>query len=218
MNQSITSVLYLILIVISSSCNVQKADPSSRAFSNTDQETDHLSQTRRMVISNVHLDLQVENVDTANVALSSLATAYSGYTTEMGNERTVLRVKSEMLDKVLLEIGEIGKIKDQVASGVDVTDEYFDHQIRLENAEKTRNRYLELLDIAKTVDEIIKIEKELERLNETIDLIKGRMNRLSHLSEYATIHINLTERVKPGLVGYVFVGLYKSVEWLFVRS
>ena len=218
MNQSITSVLYLILIVISSSCNVQKADPSSRAFSNTDQETDHLSQTRRMVISNVHLDLQVENVDTANVALSSLATAYSGYTTEVGNERTVLRVKSEMLDKVLLEIGEIGKIKDQVASGVDVTDEYFDHQIRLENAEKTRNRYLELLDIAKTVDEIIKIEKELERLNETIDLIKGRMNRLSHLSEYATIHINLTERVKPGLVGYVFVGLYKSVEWLFVRS
>ena len=218
MNQSITSVLYLILIVISSSCNVQKADPSSRAFSNTDQETDHLSQTRRMVISNVHLDLQVENVDTANVALSSLATAYSGYTTEMGNERTVLRVKSELLDKVLLEIGEIGKIKDQVASGVDVTDEYFDHQIRLENAEKTRNRYLELLDIAKTVDEIIKIEKELERLNETIDLIKGRMNRLSHLSEYATIHINLTERVKPGLVGYVFVGLYKSVEWLFVRS
>ena len=46
-----------------------------------------------------------------------------------------------------------------------------DLEIRLENAEKARNRYLELLDKAETVGEVLSVEKELERLNEKIDLI-----------------------------------------------
>ena len=218
MKRTYTQLFVVLLMAIMSSCAVNQADRSSQELTDLKREAGSTTQAKRKIISNVHLTLQVENVDTANHALTSLATAYNGYTTEVGDARTIIRVKSEMLDKVLERIGEIGTIKDQTASGVDVTDEYFDHQIRLENAQKTRDRYLELLKIAKTVDEIIKIEKELERLNETIDLIKGRMNRLAHLSDYATIHITFTERVKPGLVGYVFVGLYKSVEWLFVRS
>jgi hypothetical protein len=50
------------------------------------------------------------------------------------------------------------------------------------------------------------------------DELKERLNRLSHLEAYATITVDLQEKVKPGLIGYVFVGLYQGVKWLFVRN
>ncbi|MBK6622314.1 MAG: DUF4349 domain-containing protein [Saprospirales bacterium] len=102
--------------------------------------------------------------------------------------------------------------------GQDVTDEYTDYQIRLDNARKARERYLELLAKAENVEAALKVEKELERLNETIDLLEGKMTRIDHLSEFSTITIALKERKNPGLIGYIGIGLYYSVKWLFVRN
>ena len=102
--------------------------------------------------------------------------------------------------------------------GQDVTEEYTDYKIRLENAEKARKRYLELLAKAEDVEATLKVEKELERLNETIDLLKGKMKRINHLSEYSTITVNLKEKKKPGLLGYIGIAIYHSVKWLFVRN
>ena len=81
-----------------------------------------------------------------------------------------------------------------------------------------RKIYLELLKKAENVETALKVEKELERLNETIDLIKGKMNRINNLAEYSTIVINLKEKKKPGIIGYIGIGLYHSVKWLFVRN
>ncbi|MBL4577871.1 MAG: DUF4349 domain-containing protein, partial [Flavobacteriales bacterium] len=90
--------------------------------------------------------------------------------------------------------------------------------IRLDNAEKSRKRYLELLNMANTVSQALLVEHELERLNQTIDLLKGKINRMSHLTAYATITINLKEEVKPGVLGYMGIAIYHSVKWLFVRG
>ena len=60
--------------------------------------------------------------------------------------------------------------------------------------------------------------RELERLNETIGLLKGRMARLDHLEAYSTINVELRERKKPGLLGYIGLGAYHAVKWLFVRN
>jgi hypothetical protein len=40
---------------------------------------------------------------------------------------------------------------------------------------------------------------------------------MSHLTEYSTININLEQKEKLGILGYVFVGLYKGISWLFIR-
>lgn len=99
-----------------------------------------------------------------------------------------------------------------------MTEDYLDFKIRLENAEKSRERYLELLSQAENVEAALKVEKELERLNASIDILKGKMNRIDHLSEFSTITVNLKEKKKPGPLGYIGIGLYRSVMWLFVRN
>ncbi len=175
-------------------------------------------QTRRKMLYSANLTLVIENPDTANLRIEQIAERYEGYASEIGTYQSVIRVKSGQLEAAIADISTLGRLDRKNLRGNDVTEEYFDYQVRLENAQKARNRYLELLDQAQTVDEILKVEKELERLNETIDLLKGKMNRIDHLDAYATITINLKERKKPGVLGYIGLGLYHSVKWLFVRG
>ncbi len=172
----------------------------------------------RKVLFTANLDLRVDHPDTANVALEQLANNFGGYVQELGTYRTVIRVKSNTLDEAIEQIGKIGKVLNKEIIGSDVTVSYQDAGIRLENAQKARNRYLELLKKAETVDEILKVEKELERLNTELDLLRGRINRIDHLEAFSTININLKERKKPGILGYIGLGLYHSVKWLFVRN
>jgi len=175
-------------------------------------------QTGRKILYSAYLTLVVENPDTANLRIEQIAERYEGYASEIGTYQSVIRVKSGQLEAAIADISTLGRLDRKNLRGDDVTEEYFDYQVRLENAQKARGRYLELLDQAQTVDEILKVEKELERLNETIDLLKGKMNRIDHLSAFATITINLQERKKPGVLGYIGLGLYHSVKWLFVRG
>jgi Domain of unknown function (DUF4349) len=172
----------------------------------------------RMVIQNSSMKMVVPNPDTLNNRLVEIAKKYGGYVVALGTEQSTIRVSAGQLDNALQEIGKQGKLKYQYISGTDVTDEFKDYEIRLDNATKARQRYLELLEKAENVEAALKVEKELERLNGEIDLLKGKMGRLTHLAEFSTIEIDIEQKQKIGVLGYVFVGLYKSVKWLFVRG
>ncbi|NQY11307.1 MAG: DUF4349 domain-containing protein [Flavobacteriales bacterium] len=172
----------------------------------------------KKMIYRASLSLIVENPDSTNVYIEKVAEKYKGYVNKIGTDQTIIRVKSGNLDAAVKDISELGKVERKTKTGEDVTEDYLDFKIRLENAEMARKRYLELLKKAENVETALKVEKELERLNETIDLIKGKMNRINNLAEYSTIVINLKEKKKPGIIGYIGIGLYHSVKWLFVRN
>ena len=150
--------------------------------------------------------------------IADIAEKYGGYVNEMGTYQATIRVESGQLDAAIADLATLGKLARKNIVGQDVTEAYQDYQIRLENAQKARDRYLELLNKAETVEEILKVERELERLNETIDLLKGKMARIEHLEAYSTITVALRERKKPGLLGYIGLGVYHAVKWLFVRN
>ena len=173
---------------------------------------------KKMIIQQVSLNLVVPNTDTLNAQLARLAVKYEGYVVTAGTEYSAIRVKAVNLELALKELSTLGSIKSKSVSGHDVTEEYHDYQIRFENATKARERYLELLSKAENVEATLKVEKELERLNGEIDLLKGKMGKLEHLSDYATINVDIRQKRKLGVLGHVFVTLYKGVKWLFVRD
>jgi len=204
----------------------KKSSYSGSSYKNTSflgdadkkEKTNKTQSDKRIIIYDASVNLRVKNTDTTNVHLKEIAEKYDGYAMSMGNKRTEIRVKAEKLNNAINDISKIGKIRDKTIYGSDVTDEYFDYQIRLENAKKARQRYLELLSKAENVEATLKVEKELERLNGEIDTMEGKLNRLTHLSEFSTLTIYLQQRKKLGILGYVCVGLYESVRWLFIRG
>lgn len=230
MKNTLFLIFLLLLVITGSSCTAsrpsapaygqdQRLKESGPEFLFKDQSVEAYGvELERKVLFSAFLSLTVENPDTANAQILRIAKKFNGYANESGTYRTVIRIRSNKLDQAIGEISQLGKVKDKNITGQDVTEEFRDYQIRLENAEKARNRYLELLAKAENVEAALKVERELERLNETIDLLKGKINRINHLEEFSTIHINLQEKKKPGILGYIGLGLYHSVKWLFVRN
>jgi hypothetical protein len=62
-------------------------------------------------------------------------------------------------------------------------------KIRLENERKLEKRYLELLDRARTVKEILEIEEKLSRVRQEIESKEGRLRYLDNQVNYSTIGI-----------------------------
>jgi len=183
-----------------------------------DANKQKMEEDKRMMIYNASITVEAKNPDSVASQVSVLAKKYAGYVLSSGNSYTTIRIKSANLKDALNDISGLGKVTSKHISGADVTDEFTDYQIRLDNAEKARKRYLELLAKANTVGETLQIEKELERLNGEIDLLKGKMNRIAHLVDYSTLTVYHQEKTKLGVLGYVFVGTFKAIKWLFVRN
>ncbi|OJJ21621.1 hypothetical protein BKI52_14005 [marine bacterium AO1-C] len=174
----------------------------------------------RLIIYDAYMQLVHDQPDSDSLKnfFMQLAQKYEGYVLNINSSRVKVRVPSKDIQAAIQDLTAIGKVKDKSITTRDVTAKFYDRTIRLENAQKTRARYLKLLDKAKNVEEILKVEKELERLNATIDLLKGELNQYSHLVTYSTINVRLNLRDKPGILSYPLIGLYKGVRWLFVRN
>ena len=218
--------IFILIFVIFTNCSSNKnyshaPNPYARSVTiGVSGNINKINKTNnnKKIIFSAYLSLTIENPDTVNSRIKQIAKNYGGYVNLIGTHRTIIRVKSDKFNNAVKDISKLGRLDSKSITGEDVTEEFLDYKIRLENAQKARKRYLELLAKAENVEAALKVEKELERLNEKIDLLKGKMNRINHLSEFSTITISLEKRVKPGIVGYVFVGIYKVVKWLFVRN
>jgi hypothetical protein len=170
----------------------------------------------RIMLYNASVSISTKKPDTIQKKVIALAKKYDGYMLSTGSYSTVIRVKAENLKSAVADVEKMGKVKSKSIYADDVTDDYKDNVIRLDNAEKARTRYLELLQKAVTVEETIKVEKELERLNTEIDLYKGKQLRMNHLEEYSTLTVYIKKKHQLGPLGYVAVGLWKVVKVLFV--
>ena len=176
------------------------------------------NRTEQKVIYTAFLTMTVKDLDTANTTIKKIAKRYNGYVSESGTKRAIIRVESNYLTNAVSEIERLGTTERKSIKGQDVTDDYFDLNLRLDNAQKARIRYLELLAKAENVTAALKVEKELERLNGTIETLKGQINNINHLDQFSTLTINLNQKKKPGILGYIGIGIYKSVKWLFIRG
>ena len=77
--------------------------------------------------------------------------------------------------------------------GEDVTEEFFDLEMRLENNKRTERRFREILRDAKKVEDILAVERELSRLRQTIERLEGRRRFLKDRVDLATVRVNWHE-------------------------
>jgi hypothetical protein len=127
----------------------------------------------------------------------------------------------------LEEVKTIGEIESKNISEEDVTEEYYDIQSRLENKRKVRERLFDLLRKAYKVEEILKVEREIERVGEDIERMEGRLRYLDSKVDYARITVSIYNRslplfekmgIKEGFIkSFQFsIKLFFGIIWLFI--
>ncbi len=219
-----TKVFFLIFSISIISCSTTRENSRIPSANNvrygvSDSETIILQDgvnSKRMVIYDIYFSLESIIPDSIIKSIKKLTFSYKGYVVNSGKNRIQIRIPSNNSKGIIKDIEDLADVKDKNISGQDVTEEYADLEIKLDNIEKARKRYLELLAKAENVEAALKVEKELERLQREHDLLKGREKRLSHLAQFVTIDIFVEKSITPGPLGYIFIGLYKAVKWLFI--
>jgi archaellum component FlaC len=155
----------------------------------------------RMIIYTGYISLETNDIDGTIAMIRSLADRYGGYVAssnkymydEEVRAEIVIRVPKDKFHAAIQEIESYGKVLNENVNSEDITQQYIDLKARLSNLQHQEKRLLEILELAKNVDEILAIEKELERVRGEIESLQGQINYLERNVEMSIISINLTK-------------------------
>ena len=146
--------------------------------------------------------IEVKNLSEAKLSIDSIINKNVGYyekeifknSRHNQNYDLKIRMPSANFNIVTkaLEVG-IGTILDKNFNAKDVTEEYLDLEIRLDNNKAYLNRYKKLLNKATTIKEMIAIQEKIRQIEKLVDSNLGKMKYLSNKVQYSTLSIKLTQ-------------------------
>lgn len=145
-----------------------------------------------ILIYKADFTLAVYEVQKSVDAVQALAEKGGGYLARRDDTSITIRVPAGAFQSVVADIGKLGDVLNRNVTSEDVTAEYRDLEVQLSNALAMRERFAKLLEKAVKVDEALQIEKELGRVTEEIERIKGRLKLLSDLAQYSTITVRFS--------------------------
>jgi len=155
----------------------------------------------RMIIYSGYVTLETNDIDEVIMKIRNLAERYGGYVAssnryiydEEVRAEIVIRVPKDKFHTAIQEIEGYGKVLNEGVNSEDITQQYIDLKARLSNLQRQEKRLLEILEAAKNVEEILAIEKELERVRGEIEALQGQINYLERSVEMSVISISLTK-------------------------
>ena len=75
----------------------------------------------------------------------------------------------------------------------DITDSFYDAEIRLDTKRRSLEQYYVLLHETTTVNEIIQIQRTIDNITEEIETLEGRLRMWQRLADMATITLTIRE-------------------------
>lgn len=165
----------------------------------------------KKIIKNGNLEIEVKNYQRYNEMLHELVRKWEGYiASEQQNSSDykienvlTIRIPVQHFDAVVDGMsGMEGKLLVKQINAQDVTGEWLDVRARMEARRRVRLRYLDMLEKAKNIEEVLQVEREINAMQEQIEAAEGRVNYLSHASAYSTLEVRFFEVVGTGGVSF----------------
>jgi hypothetical protein len=147
-----------------------------------------------LLIYTATMTLAVFETKKAIDAVEELARSRGGYLVSRSDQSVTVRVPTKLFQGTLEGVSKVGDELHREVNVRDVTEQYADLEIRLKNAEAVRQRLEALLAKAGKVEDALAVERELERITQAIEQMKGRLRLLSELVAFSTITANFQPR------------------------
>lgn len=171
--------------------------------------------TERQIQRSGSMGLKSRSLKVSSAKTVAIATKYRALITSSSlrkdDYRATLRVPSPSLPSLMESLETVGKVTYKNVEMTDVTEAYLDLQAELKNKRALRDRLRALLSKATKVEDILKIEKELSRVQTDLDRMEARMKSVSSKVSHSTLNLSIERERIPGPIGVVT----KSTGWLF---
>lgn len=173
----------------------------------------------RKFVRNARIEMEVDDEDDFLPTLErarALTREFKGYVSGETERSITMMIPTARLDPFLEGLAKLGEITSKNVNVRDVTANYVDLKIQIDNLRRMRQRLQELVQQSVSVSEVLEVEKELRRVTQELERLEGQMRVMERDTSFATVTLSLEEDVDPGPVGWIFYGTYHAVKWLFV--
>lgn len=181
-----------------SAVNSQEMEVSARA---NDGET-----IPQRIIKEGYLSIEVRDINQASGAimdkikeLEGFVASESAYSESSRSSRNMtIRIPADRFDQLIafLETQAV-RVANKNITLRDVSEEFVDVEARLTTKRELEQRYRELLAKAKTVEEMLSIERELANVRAEIESMTGRLKYLSDRVALSTLNLEVFQTFSP---------------------
>ena len=149
----------------------------------------------RKLIVKLFMEMRVDNIEKSILDAEAMTATVGGYTresyqNELSGQLTIM-IPAGYIDTFTTSLRSLGKIMNSNRKSEDVTDSYFDTQIRIKNLETEIETMRNLLQKPGwKVSEILEIEREIRRLTDELESLKGYITNLDRQITYSEVQIS----------------------------
>jgi hypothetical protein len=209
--------------------DASKAEAPSSESTATDQTKTDLTASAPKLIKNGYLTVEVKDYAAYRKSVQDLVKQHGGY---LGNETEanetyrisndlIIRVPAKSFDIIMNGLmSNTIKIDSKRIEVQDVGEEYADLQARILTKQAVEKRYLDILNKAGKITDILEVEEKLRVIREEIEAAQGRVKYLESQVSFSTINLNFykvldahyTPPSGPGFFSRIWSGLVKGWE------
>lgn len=173
--------------------------------SKTEEREANSSIQDRKLIKKGNIAFESDDVNETKREINTLLSKYGGY---IGNEyidkeydrishSLTVRIPSDHFDSFLEGISSVTKVlEDKRIQVEDVTEEFIDIQARIKTKKAVEARYEQLLGRADSIEEILKVEKQIGNLRAEIESMEGRLRYLKNRIGLSTLNIDYYQKIE----------------------
>lgn len=154
------------------------------------------------IIKTGQVTIEVPQVPEAIDRVKDIAASNGGYLsssnvyTSQNDRKTgyaMIRIPADRFDTVMAALVPLGKVLSSSEQRSDVTEQYVDLTIQNESYHTQLENYFRLMARADKVEDIIKIQAQIDQITLSINQVEGRLRYLSSQIDLSTITVNLQE-------------------------
>ncbi len=179
-------------------------DEAGSIEANTD--ISQAAQDNRKLIRTFNIQIQTKEFDDVTAGIQAKVQELGGYIESASMDSgsayynnynrysyMTVRIPSDKLDGFVENIKETSNVTNISESTEDITLNYVDVESRKTALETERDRLLELLEKAETVEDIITIEGRLSEVRYQLESYTSQLRTFDNQVDYSTVHIDITE-------------------------
>lgn len=151
----------------------------------------------RLLVYRGRVRVEVTTPEESARAFLQKVREWGGHLAQQTGATFVVRVPAASFDEAYAWLCAQGRVLDEQREASDVTDEFVDLGIRIDNCRRARDRLLEVLQKATAVEDILKVEAELRRVTEELERMEGRKKLLADQVAMATLEGSFAPKSEP---------------------
>ena len=172
----------------------------------TNGEIASAPQVNRKLIRTFDLDIQTKEFDEVIAGIQAKVQELGGYIEQSSIDsgsayysnynrysNMTLRIPSDKLDGFIQNVKDTANVTNISESAEDITLKYVDVESRKLALETERDRLLELLEKAETVEDIITIESRLSEVRYELEAYTSTLRTYDNQVDYSNVHMNIRE-------------------------